>query len=58
MNHLKKRKPREPRGLVVLGMILTRKGGKMKDRRLRRQANKEKRDLIEVSSVVNRRNIE
>lgn len=50
---LKKRKPREPRDLVVLGMILTRKGGKMTDRRLRRQSSKEKRDLNEVSSLVN-----
>ena len=30
---MKKRKPKKPRHLVTLGMILSRKGGAMKDRR-------------------------
>lgn len=32
----KKRKPKKPRNIVVLGMILTRKAGRMKDRRAAR----------------------
>jgi hypothetical protein len=32
----KKRKPKAPRDLVTLGMILTRRGGRMRDRRERR----------------------
>lgn len=33
---MKKRKPRKPRNLEALGMILGRKGGPMRDRRQRR----------------------
>ncbi len=36
MSRTKKREPKNPRELVILGMILTRKGGPMKDRRQRR----------------------
>lgn len=32
----KKRRPRRPRDLVTLSMLLGRKGGPMRDRRLRR----------------------
>ena len=43
----KKRKPKKPRSLVVLGMILTRKGGAMKDRRERRGGDRnEQRELL------------
>lgn len=44
----KKRKPKKPRSLVALGMILTRKGGFMRDRREpRRGARNEHRELLE-----------
>lgn len=33
---LRKRKPKKPRGLAALGMILAAKGGPMRDRRERR----------------------
>ncbi len=38
---LRKRKQKKPRDLIVLGMILTRKGGPMKDRREKRNKNKD-----------------
>lgn len=44
----KKRKPKKARNLTVLGMILTRKGGFMRDRREpRRGARNEFRELLE-----------
>lgn len=44
----KKRKPKKPRDLVVLGMILTRKGGFMRDRREpRRGARNKQRDILD-----------
>lgn len=39
----KKRKVKKKRGLVTLGMLLTRKGGPMRDRRIRREKEKEKK---------------
>lgn len=43
----KKRKPKKPRSIVVLGMILTRKGGFMRDRRAARKgAKNEHRELL------------
>ena len=36
----KKRKPKKPRNIVVLGMILTRKGGFMRDRRAPRKGSR------------------
>lgn len=45
---LRKRKQKKPRNVVVLGMILTRKGGFMKDRReARKGARNEHRELLE-----------
>lgn len=51
MASLKKRKPKKPRSLVVLGMILTRKAGKIKDRRRDRggSRNKQREMLADVS---------
>ena len=44
---LRKRKQKKPRNLVVLGMILTRKGGYMKDRREKRKgAHNEQQELL------------
>ncbi len=44
----KKRKQKEPRSMIVLGMILTRKGGRMKARRDRRLSGRnEARELRE-----------
>jgi len=36
----RKRKQKKPRDLIVLGMILTRKGGPMRDRREKRNKDK------------------
>jgi hypothetical protein len=47
MTKLKKRKLKKPRDLVVLGMILTRKGGRMRDRRLRRPGDARRDPLKE-----------
>lgn len=44
---IRKRKQKKPRSLVTLGMILTRKGGYMKDRREgRKGARNEQRELL------------
>ena len=44
---LRKRKQKKPRSLVTLGMILTRKGGFMKDRREpRKGARNEHQELL------------
>ena len=40
---MKKRKPRKPRNLEALGMILGRKGGPMRDRRERRPKDARRR---------------
>jgi hypothetical protein len=45
----KKRKRKKARNLVILGMILTRHGGPMKDRREPRGGDRnEQRELLEV----------
>lgn len=43
----RKRKVKKPRNLVVLVMLLTRKGGKMKDRRAGRKGEREREELNE-----------
>ena len=48
MGKKKKRKPKKKRHLETMGMILTRKGGPMRDRRLRREKEKEKKIEEEV----------
>ena len=48
MTKLKKRKMKKPRSLVVLGMILTRKGRVMDDRREARQGDRNRqRDYLD-----------
>lgn len=39
-----KKKPAAPRNMVVLGMILNCKGGIMKDRRMKRMEQRERRE--------------
>ena len=51
---LKKRKQKKARSLVTLGMILTRKGGFMKDRREpRKGARNEQREFLSEAQDEN-----
>ncbi len=48
MARAKKRKPRKPRNLVVLGMILANKSTRIKDKRATRGGNKNnQRELLD-----------
>jgi hypothetical protein len=49
----RKRKLKKPRNMVVLGMILARKkGGAMKDRRLRRKLESERKAITDHDDEV------
>jgi hypothetical protein len=43
----KPRKPKKPRNMVVVGMLLSHKGGAMRDRRCRRPKDAERRLIQE-----------
>jgi hypothetical protein len=42
-----RKKPKKPRNMVVVGMLLSHRGGVMRDRRMRRPRDEERRRLTE-----------